>query len=473
MYTTSCRLPAGLCYSLGANKTRTNVSVPSLSKLLERARSFANHSPSATMPSYTALKDTDTAVYENLIGEMQRQYEGVELIPSENYVSPAVMEAMGTVFNNKYSEGYPGKRYYGGQMFTDVVEQLAIDRAKELFGAGHANVQPHAGAPANVATYFALLEPGDTVLGMDLSHGGHLTHGHPVTYLTKIFNFVRYKMKDTETGEIDYDEMLEVAKREQPKLILAGFSAYPRELDYAKMKAIADEVGAYTMADMAHIAGLIAGKAARNPFDDGFDIITTTTHKSLRGPRGGMIMTREAELGKKIDKSVFPGFQGGPIMQMVAAKAVCFGEALKPEFKDYAAQIVKNAKRMSEKFMESGAKVVTNGTDNHLMMIDCITSWDITGHEAETLFDRVGITLNKNMIPDDPRKPMDPSGIRFGTPAITTRGMQEAEMEQLVTYMLSAVEKRNDDSAIAALHEEVKTFCRGFPVPGISPSDFS
>ncbi len=419
------------------------------------------------MPTYTSLQTGDPVVYEALMGEMRRQTDGVELIASENYVSPAVLETMGTVFNNKYSEGYPGKRYYGGQEFTDIVETLAIERAKQLFGAGHANVQPHAGAPMNVATYFALMEPGDTVLGMDLSHGGHLTHGHPVTYLTKIFKFVRYKMKDIETGELDYDEMRRVALQEKPKIILAGFSAYPREVNYAKMKAIAQEVGAYTMADMAHIAGMIAGKALRNPFDDGFDIITTTTHKSLRGPRGGLILMREAELGKKIDKMVFPGFQGGPIMQMVAAKAVAFGEALKPEFKEYARQIISNSKHLAKQFMDKGAKLVTNGTDNHLMLIDCVTSWGLAGDEVEKLFDRIGITLNKNMIPNDTRKPMDPSGVRLGTPAITTRGMKEKEMEQLATFMLSAIEKRADDSAIEKLHQEVIVFCRQFPVPGI------
>ena len=264
------------------------------------------------MPRYDALQKQDPDIFAAVMGEIQRQAEGVELIPSENYISAAVMETMASVFNNKYSEGYPGRRYYGGQSYTDIVETLAIERAKTLFGAGHANVQPHAGAPANIATYFALLEPGDTVLGMDLSHGGHLTHGHPVTYVTKIFNFVRYKMKDVETGEIDYDAMREVALREKPKIVLAGFSAYPREIDYARMQAIAAEVGAYAVADMAHIAGLIAGKAIRNPFDDGFDVILTTTHKTLRGPRGGMILTRAADLGKKIDKSVFPGFPGRP-----------------------------------------------------------------------------------------------------------------------------------------------------------------
>lgn len=420
------------------------------------------------MPTYESLKQQDPDIFNAVAGEMQRQVEGVELIPSENYISAAVMETMASVFNNKYSEGYPGRRYYGGQTYTDIVESLAIDRAKRLFKAGHANVQPHAGAPANIAAYFALLEPGDTVLGMDLSHGGHLTHGHPVTYITKIFNFVRYKMKDIETGEIDYDEMREVALREKPKIILAGFSAYPRELDYAKMNAIAEEVGAYAVADMAHIAGLIAGHAVRNPFDDGFDVILTTTHKTLRGPRGGMILSREAKLGKKIDKSVFPGFQGGPIMQMVAAKAVAFAEALKPEFKDYARQIIVNAKHMAAKFMDSGAKLITNGTDNHLFMIDCVKSWGITGQEAEELFDSVGITLNKNVIADDPRKPLDPSGVRLGTPAVTTRGMKEQEMDQLADFMLSAVSKRDDKAALEALHEDVKTFCRKFPVPGVS-----
>ena len=419
--------------------------------------------------TYSALQATDPELFAALIGEMKRQFEGVELIPSENYISPAVLEMMGTVFNNKYSEGYPGKRYYGGQEFTDIVEAAAIERAKKLFNAGHANVQPHAGSPANVATYFALMEPGDTIMGMDLSHGGHLTHGHPVTYITKIFKFVRYKMKDVETGELDYNEMREIALRERPKIIMAGYSAYPREVDYSKMQEIADEVGAITIMDMAHVAGLIAAGVHKNPFDYGFDLLLTTTHKTLRGPRGGMILTREEELGKKIDKMVFPGFQGGPIMQMIAAKAVAFGEALKPEFKEYAAQIITNAKQMAKTFMDSGARLITNGTDNHCMLIDTVTSWGITGQEAETLFDSVGITLNKNVIADDPRKPMDPSGIRLGTPAITTRGMKEAEMEKLVGFMLNAVENRTDEAALSSLHEEVKDFCKGFPVPGIEP----
>ncbi|MDD9857962.1 MAG: serine hydroxymethyltransferase [Gammaproteobacteria bacterium] len=419
------------------------------------------------MPTYDALKQLDPDIYAAVTGEMQRQIEGVELIPSENYISKAVMETMGSVFNNKYSEGYPGRRYYGGQTYADRVESIAIERAMRLFNAGHANVQPHAGAPANVATYFALLEPGDTVLGMDLSHGGHLTHGHPVTYLTRIFHFVHYKMKDVQTGEIDYDQMREVARREKPRMILAGFSAYPRELDYASMKSIAEEVGAYAVADMAHIAGLIAGQAARNPFDDGFDVILSTTHKSLRGPRGGLILSREADLGKKIDKAVFPGFQGGPIMQMVAAKAVAFKEALQPEFKEYARQIVVNAQRLAAHFIDNGATLITGGTDNHLLLIDCVRSWGIGGREAEELFDRIGVTLNKNVIADDPRKPMDPSGIRLGTPAVTSRGMKEAEMERLADFMLAAVARRDDEAALNDLHQEVKAFCKQYPLPGV------
>jgi glycine hydroxymethyltransferase len=372
---------------------------------------------------------------------------------------------MASVLTNKYSEGYPGKRYYGGQEFTDKVEIIAIERAKKLFDAGFANVQPHAGAPANVAMYFALLEPSDTILGMDLSHGGHLTHGHPVTYLTKIFRFVRYKMKNIETGEIDYDEMLEVAKREKPKIVLAGYSAYPRELDYAKFVSIAREVGAYAVMDVAHIAGLIAGKAVKNPFDYGFDIMTTTTHKTLRGPRGGMILTKGSEeLAKKIDKSVFPGFQGGPLMHMVAAKAVCFGEALHPSFKAYAKQIILNAKAMAEVFKEGGVRLITGGTDNHLILADVFGSLGISGGEAETLLDRAGITLNKNAIADDTRKPMDPSGIRFGTPAITTRGFGAKECVHVAELMLDIMKNR-DDSTVEKAKAEIKTMAEAHPVP--------
>ncbi len=418
------------------------------------------------MNLYPHIKKQDKQVYKTLEGEETRQREGLELIPSENYVSKAVREANSSNMTNKYSEGYPGKRYYGGQQWTDVVENIARDRAKKLFNCAYANVQPHAGAPANVAMYFALLEPGDTILGMDLSHGGHLTHGHPVTYLTKIFRFVRYKMKNPDTGEMDYDEMLAVAKREKPKMILAGYSAYPRELDYAKFVSIAKEVGAITVMDAAHIAGLIAGKAVKSPFDYGFDVITTTTHKTLRGPRGGMILTRESEeIAKKIDKSVFPGFQGGPLMNTIAAKAVAFGEALKPSFKTYASQILKNAKAMEEVFHKNNIRMITGGTSNHLILADVFGSLGISGQEAEDVLDHVGMTLNKNSIADDTRKPMDPSGIRFGTPAITTRGFKEKQCTRVAELMVDAMNKRADKKALKGIREEIRTMCAKFPIP--------
>ena len=418
------------------------------------------------MELYPHVKKQDKEVYKALQGEEKRQAEGLELIPSENYVSRAVREANGSSLTNKYSEGYPGKRYYGGQLYTDEVENIARDRAKKLFNCKFANVQPHAGAPANIATYFALMEPGDTLMGMDLSHGGHLTHGHPVTYITKIFKFVRYKMKNVETGEIDYDEMRAVAKREKPRVIMAGFSAYPRELDYAKFAEIGREVGAIVIADMAHIAGLIAGKAAKNPFDYGFDIILTTTHKTLRGPRGGMILTRESEeIAKKIDKSVFPGFQGGPIMSNIAGKAVCFGEALKPSFRTYAKQIIKNARAMAEVFKAHDVRLITGGTDNHLILADVYGSLGIGGQEAETLLDEVGITLNKNMIADDPRKPMDPSGIRFGTPAITTRGFKEKESARVAELMVDAMKNKDNKKRLKEIREEIRTMCKKRPIP--------
>ena len=417
------------------------------------------------MNNYSHVKKEDKEIFAALVGEEKRQAEGLELIPSENYVSRAVKEAMASSLTNKYSEGYPGKRYYGGQEFTDKVETLAIERAKKLFGAKYANVQPLGGANANIATYFALLQPGDTVLGMDLSHGGHLTHGHPVTYITKIFNFVRYKMKNVETGEIDYDEMRRTAKKVKPKIVLAGFSAYPRELDYKKFVSIAREVGAISVMDIAHIAGLIAGKAAKNPFDYGFDIMTTTTHKTLRGPRGGMILVRESEeLAKKIDKSVFPGFQGGPHMHQIAAKAVCFGEALRPSFKKYAKQIIQNAKAMEKVFKKEGARMLTGGSDNHLILLDVWTSFGISGGEAEKLLDRAGITLNKNAIADDTRKPMDPSGIRFGTPAMTTRGFKEKECKRVAEIMIEVLTKRTN-AAVTAAKKEVKKLALAHPIP--------
>jgi glycine hydroxymethyltransferase len=412
------------------------------------------------------LQNDDPAVADIIKAEMQRQKEGIEMIPSENYVSGAVLEALGSVLTNKYSEGYPGRRYYGGQENTDTAEELAIDRAKQLFKAEHVNVQPLSGAPANIAVYFALLQPGDTVLGMDLSHGGHLTHGHPVTHMAKLYNFVRYKMKNVETGQIDYDELRQIALKEKPKIILAGFSAYPREIDYAKMKSIAEEVGAITMMDAAHIAGLIAGGVLRNPFDDGFDIVTTTTHKTLRGPRGGMIMCRQ-QFAKDIDKSVFPGFQGGPHMNNIAAKAVAFGEALRPEFKEYAQAILNNAQALATALQERGAKLITNGTSNHLMMVDVITSYNVPGKQAQQLLDSVGITLNMNMIPDDLRSPMDPSGIRLGTPAITTRGAKESDMTKIAEWMVQVLKNPTDTALHEKIKMEVKEFSLQFPVPGI------
>ncbi|HVV15243.1 MAG TPA: serine hydroxymethyltransferase [Candidatus Paceibacterota bacterium] len=418
------------------------------------------------MDLYDAIQKQDKDVFATLEGEETREREGLELIPSENYVSKAVRQAQGSIFTNKYSEGYPGKRYYGGQTYTDQVETIAIERAKQLFGAKFANVQTHSGANANIAMYMALLQPGDTVLGMDLSHGGHLTHGHPVTYITKFFNFVRYKMKDPETGEIDYDDMRRVALEAKPKIVLAGYSAYSRELDYEKISAIAKEVGAYAVMDAAHIAGLIAGGVAKNPFDYGFDIITSTTHKTLRGPRGGLILTRESEdIAKKVDKAVFPGLQGGPLMHVIAGKAVAFGEALSPKFKVYAAQILKNAKAMEEVFRAANVRMLGGGTSNHLILADVFGSLGIPGKEAEVLLDRVGITLNKNVIADDTRNPMDPSGIRFGTPAITTRGFKEGESARVAELMLEAMKNRTDEAKLDAIREEIKDLCAKFPIP--------
>lgn len=418
------------------------------------------------MNDYEFIKKQDAEVFAAIEGEEERERDGIELIPSENYVSKAVREANSSILTNKYSEGYPGRRYYGGQTFTDQVETLAIERAKKLFNAGYANVQTLGGANANIAMYFALLEPGDTVLGMDLSHGGHLTHGHPVTYLTKIFRFVRYKMKDANTGEIDYDEMRAVAKAEKPKIVLAGFSAYPRELDYAKFVDIAREVGAYAVMDIAHIAGLIAGKAVKSPFDFGFDVMTSTTHKTLRGPRGGLILTRESEeIAKKIDKSVFPGLQGGPHMNNIAAKAVAFGEALSPAFATYASQVLKNAKAMETVFKAAGIRMLAGGTSNHLILADVFGSLNLPGKEAEALLDRVGITLNKNSIADDPRGPMDPSGIRFGTPAVTTRKFGEKECTRVAELMIEAMKNKDDDAKLTAIRDEIRTLCRAFPIP--------
>jgi len=420
------------------------------------------------MQNYSFIKTEDEEVYNALIGEEAREARGIELIPSENYVSRAVLEANGSVFTNKYSEGYPGKRYYGGQQYTDIVETIAIERAKKLFNCQFANVQPLGGAAANVSMYFALMEPGDTVLGMDLSHGGHLTHGHPTTAINKVFNFVRYKMKDVNTGEIDYEALRQTALEHKPKIILAGFSAYPRELDYAKFVEIAREVGAYAVADMAHITGLIAGKAVKNPFDFGFDVITTTTHKTLRGPRGGMILIREnEETTRRINKAVFPGVQGGPHMHQIAAKAVAFKEAGTPAFQIYAKQILKNAKAMEKVFKDEGVRLLCGGTDNHLLLADVHGSLGVTGAEAERVLDEVGITLNKNMIADDTRTAMDPSGIRFGTPAMTTRGMKEIEATKLAELMIITMKSKDDAIKKIALQKEVQELCERFPVPEV------
>jgi glycine hydroxymethyltransferase len=421
---------------------------------------------------------SDTIITDLIAAEEQREREGLELIPSENYVSRPVLDALGSIFTNKYSEGYPGKRYYGGQENTDKVEQLAIDRAKELFKADHANVQPHSGAPANEAVYSAWLEPGDTVLAMDLSHGGHLTHGAPVTRSAKLYNFIRYKMKDPATGEIDYDELRELALKHKPKIILAGFSAYPRELDYAKFAAIGKEVNALLMADMAHIAGLIVGGVAKNPFDYGFHVITTTTHKTLRGPRGGLILTKGTvsnplkapektleNIPTLIDRAIFPGMQGGPHMHVIAAKAVAFGEALQPDFKVYAAQIVKNASALADALQARGFYLITGGTSNHLILADVHRSFGIDGKIAEEALDKIGLTLNKNSVADDTLPPFRPSGIRLGTPAITTRGLKENDMETIAEWMKQAIDNRDDPEKLNALRMEVKEFCLQFPLP--------
>jgi len=405
------------------------------------------------------LEDFDPEIKKYIDLERKRQEEGLEMIPSENFVSPAVLQSLGSVLTNKYSEGYAGKRYYGGCEYIDEIETLAIARAKQIFGAEHVNVQPLSGAPANIAVYFALLEPGDTVLGMDLSHGGHLTHGHPVTYMSKIFNFIRYKTN--KEGKIDLDNLRAMTKEHKPKIILVGYSAYSREIEYKKIKEIADEVGAITMADIAHIAGLIAGGQMNNPVPI-FDVITTTTHKTLRGPRGGMIMCKE-KFAKTIDKSVFPGLQGGPHENNIASKAVAFKEILEPEFKEYAIQIKKNAKILEKVFNDNGYKLCFGGTDNHLLLID-VTPKGIGGKQAQIALDKAGITINKNMIPDDSRSPFDPSGIRLGTPALTTRGMKESEMETIGNWINEVIENFENEEKLAEIKKQVIELTKNFPL---------
>ena len=418
----------------------------------------------------------DQAIERLIAAEIERQQTGLELIPSENYVSPDVLKALGSVFTNKYSEGYPGRRYYGGQHNTDQIEQLAIDRAKQLFRADHANVQPHSGAQANEAVYYAWCEPGDTILAMDLTHGGHLTHGAPVTRSAREYNFVRYGIKDVETGEIDYEEIRRLALEHQPKIILAGFSAYPRELDYAKFAEIGREVGAMLMADMAHIAGLIVGGQANNPFDYGFHVITTTTHKTLRGPRGGLILSKGVvgnplkrpektleNLPTLIDRAVFPGTQGGPHMHTIAAKAVAFSEALRPEFAAYAQQIVTNAAVLADELKRGGLKLVTGGTSNHLVLADIYGSFGIDGKTAQERLEASGITANANAIPNDTLPPFRPSGLRLGTPAVTTRGMTEAEIKQIAEWIITAIQTDNP-SVHAELRQKTESLAKSFPL---------
>lgn len=406
----------------------------------------------------------DADLFAAMEQEAQRQEDHIELIASENYTSPAVMEAQGSVLTNKYAEGYPHKRYYGGCEYVDIVEQLAIDRAKALFGADYANVQPHAGSQANAAVFQALVKPGDTILGMSLAHGGHLTHGASVNFSGKIYNAVQYGL-NPETGLIDYDEIERLAVEHQPKMIIAGFSAYSQVLDFARFREIADKVGAYLFVDMAHVAGLVAAGVYPNPVPFA-DVVTTTTHKTLRGPRGGLILARaNEEIEKKLNSAVFPGGQGGPLMHVIAAKAVCFKEALSDEFKAYQQQVVKNAQAMAEVFVERGFDVVSGGTQNHLFLLSLIKQ-DITGKDADAALGRAFITVNKNAVPNDPRSPFVTSGLRIGTPAVTTRGFQEADCRELAGWICDILQNMGDESVIDAVREKVKAICARLPVYG-------
>ena len=406
------------------------------------------------------LSESDPEIAQAIANETNRQHEGLELIASENFVSMAVLEAAGSVFTNKYAEGYPGKRYYGGCEFADVVENLARERAKQIFGADHVNVQPHSGSQANMAAYMALLQPGDAVMGLNLAHGGHLTHGHPLNFSGKMYKIIPYGVrKDTET--IDYDEMEQIAVRERPKMIIGGGSAYARVIDFARMRQIADKVGAKLMVDMAHIAGLVAGGAHPSPVPHS-DIVTTTTHKTLRGPRAGMVLCRQ-ELAAAVDKITFPGIQGGPLVHIIAAKAVCFREALQPAFKDYAHQVVANAKSLARKIMDEGFRVITGGTDTHLMLID-VFAQGILGSEAENALGQAGITVNKNAIPFDSNPPLKPSGIRIGTPALTTRGMKEKEMVQTGAWIVEALRNHKDAQTLARIRKQVLELAEAFPL---------
>lgn len=412
------------------------------------------------------LQSNDPEVFNTLSGEEIRQKQGIELIPSENYTYPEVLYTLGSVFTNKYSEGYPGRRYYGGQEFTDQVENIARERACAVFGCEHANVQPLSGSPMNQAVYLGLLEPGDTILAMDLSHGGHLTHGAPVSHMGRIFNFVRYKT-DPADGSIDFGEVRRLAKENRPKLVLCGYTSYPRDMDYASFKAIAEEVGAFTMTDASHYAGLVAGGVMRNPFDAGFDVVTTTSHKTLRGPRGGMVLCSK-ELAQRIDKSVFPGLQGGPHMNTIAGIAVTLKKAMAPEFKEYATQVLHNAKHLGSKLAEQGVELVTGGTDNHMLVLNTQSSFGLDGRVAEELLDAVGLTTNKQIIPDDPNPPLRPSGVRIGSPAATTRGMTEEHMDQLAIWIVDVLKNPDNEQIRKRVLHEVFELCAQFPVPGIA-----
>ena len=415
------------------------------------------------MFEYKNLKNQDKEVMDVVKREMQRQTEEMELIASENYASKAVLEAMATVLTNKYSEGFPGHRYYGGNQIIDEVENLAIERARKLFFAEHVNVQPLSGSPANAAVYMAFLKPGDKVLGLRLDHGGHLSHGHPMNFSGMLYNFTQYEV-DTATGKIDMEKVREIALRDKPKMIVAGYSAYAREVEWQKFKDIADEVGAFTFADIAHTAGLIAAGEMDNPAPI-FDVVSTTTHKTLRGPRGAMIMCKE-QFAKQVDRAVFPGIQGGPHDHITAAKAVAFSEALKPEFKQYAKQVIANAKLMAEEFMELGYRVISGGTDNHLMVVD-MTAKGLSGRDVEVILDSCGISVSRSTIPNDPNSPMNPSGVRFGTPAITTRGLKQEEVKKIVGWVNAAIEQKDEAEMLDNIKAQVKEMCLKFPIPSI------
>src|SRR5246127_2494536 len=420
------------------------------------------------MPSFrNELHLNDSEIALALAGEERRQQDGVELIPAENYTYPEVLELLGSVFTNKYSEGYPGRRYYGGQQYTDKIENLARQRACSLFRAEHANVQPLSGSPMNQAVYLGLLKPGDTILAMDLSHGGHLTHGAPVSHMGRLFNFIRYKTAPSNSGAIDFNELRAIAREARPKMVLCGYSSYPRDLDYAAFKSIADEVGALTMADVSHYGGVIAADVMRNPLDAGFDVMTTTSHKTLRGPRGGIILCRREHAGR-IDASVFPGLQGGPHMNVVAGTAVTLKKAATSDFQAYSQLVLRNAKVLAQALMELGMKLITDGTDNHMMVVDTVTSVGLDGGAAEDILDSVGITANKQILPDDPRPPFRPSGIRLGTPAATTRGMGESEMRHIAEFIAASLRATGDAAVVARLRSECVEMCRAFPVPGIA-----